>query len=625
FADDTLSHYKARLVANGSTQLKDLGSLNNFLGISVTRDSTWMFLSQRMYAVEILERAHMGGEAFDLFIALGGLVDVPLGGYKFTWSLSSASKINQGDNDVELVAKRTKIMNSIHDIERGKGILNDGVWIEDPIKVKDALLNHFAERFSYPCHTRLRLEVQFPNRITVEQRLDMERDITYDEVKKAVWDCGSDKSPGLDGFTFGFYRRYWRFMGSDVVAAVNHFFQYGQFPKGGVCVGSSLMLSHLFYANDVIFLGQWCDSNISTIVQVLQCFYRASGLMINLQKIKVMGIGVSSNQVEKAAYQIGCVTFTPPFSYLGVKVGGMMSRISTWNEEQFFNGMEMIEKKMVWVRWSNVLASKQKGGLGVSSFYALNRALLFKWVWRFRSQNSSLWARLIKVIHGNDGHLMRMPKTSRSSIWLDIVREVFHLKQQEASKNVSVANKISSNNFCDSFRRFPRGGAESEQFNELSSKLLCVILPQSQDRWVWSLEASGDFSVASIRKVLDDFKLRRFRLKLDEVQSFQSLAHKIMIWWNIRLMDFESYEEWLAWFLGVNIRCKHKEVLESVFYVLWWCNWRVRNGVIFGRKSPIKAIMFDEIVSWSYTWCNARSKLKFSWVDWLRNPLLISL
>ncbi|GKA99222.1 ribonuclease H-like domain-containing protein [Tanacetum coccineum] len=37
----------------------DLSSLNYFLGISVTRDSTGMFLSQRKFVVEILERAHM--------------------------------------------------------------------------------------------------------------------------------------------------------------------------------------------------------------------------------------------------------------------------------------------------------------------------------------------------------------------------------------------------------------------------------------------------------------------------------------------------------------------------------------------------------------------------------------
>ncbi|GJX55225.1 ribonuclease H-like domain-containing protein [Tanacetum coccineum] len=39
--------------------MTDLGSLNYFLGIFVTCDSSGMFLSQRKYAVEILEKAHM--------------------------------------------------------------------------------------------------------------------------------------------------------------------------------------------------------------------------------------------------------------------------------------------------------------------------------------------------------------------------------------------------------------------------------------------------------------------------------------------------------------------------------------------------------------------------------------
>ncbi|GKF82882.1 ribonuclease H-like domain-containing protein, partial [Tanacetum coccineum] len=39
--------------------IMDLGSLNYFLGISVTWDSSGMFLSQRKYVVEILDKAHM--------------------------------------------------------------------------------------------------------------------------------------------------------------------------------------------------------------------------------------------------------------------------------------------------------------------------------------------------------------------------------------------------------------------------------------------------------------------------------------------------------------------------------------------------------------------------------------
>ncbi|GJZ15944.1 ribonuclease H-like domain-containing protein [Tanacetum coccineum] len=106
-ADDTLSRYKASLVANDSTQLEvvdvdetfspgtdtaylllyvddivltasfesllqqiirslhqefamtDLGPLNYFMGISVTRDSAGLFLSRKKYALEILDMAHM--------------------------------------------------------------------------------------------------------------------------------------------------------------------------------------------------------------------------------------------------------------------------------------------------------------------------------------------------------------------------------------------------------------------------------------------------------------------------------------------------------------------------------------------------------------------------------------
>ncbi|GJS72278.1 ribonuclease H-like domain-containing protein [Tanacetum coccineum] len=39
--------------------MTDLGVLNYFLVISVTRDSSWLLLSQKKYAIEILNRAHM--------------------------------------------------------------------------------------------------------------------------------------------------------------------------------------------------------------------------------------------------------------------------------------------------------------------------------------------------------------------------------------------------------------------------------------------------------------------------------------------------------------------------------------------------------------------------------------
>ncbi|GJT91394.1 ribonuclease H-like domain-containing protein [Tanacetum coccineum] len=59
--DGTLSRYKDRLVANGSTQLEgvDVDETFSMVVKPVTRDSSGMFLSQKKYVVEIIRKAHM--------------------------------------------------------------------------------------------------------------------------------------------------------------------------------------------------------------------------------------------------------------------------------------------------------------------------------------------------------------------------------------------------------------------------------------------------------------------------------------------------------------------------------------------------------------------------------------
>nr|GFC39233.1 RNA-directed DNA polymerase, eukaryota [Tanacetum cinerariifolium] len=100
----------------------------------------------------------------------------------------------------------------------------------------------------------------------------------------------------------------------------------------GIKLNSMVSLSYLFYADDVIFIGQWSELNIDTLVQVLECIYRASGLSINMCKSKIMGVNVENGKIQNAASKLGCLILKTPFTYLGMKVGENMSRKEAWKE-----------------------------------------------------------------------------------------------------------------------------------------------------------------------------------------------------------------------------------------------------------------------------------------------------
>ena len=54
---------------------------------------------------------------------------------------------------------------------------------------------------------------------------------------------------------------------------------------------------------------------------------------------------------------------------------------------------------------------------------------------------------------------------------------------------------------------------EQAQFELLKEKVEEIILNNSQDRWNWSLVGSGEFSVSSVRKIIDDVLLPMSNMK----------------------------------------------------------------------------------------------------------------
>ncbi|GKB75580.1 RNA-directed DNA polymerase, eukaryota, partial [Tanacetum coccineum] len=219
----------------------------------------------------------------------------------------------------------------------------------------------------------------------------------------------------------------------------------------------------------------------------------------------------------------------------------------------------------------------------------------------------------------------------------------------ELSKNIDVASKMAHCNLGYSFRRDPRGGVEKAQFDSMLEKVDGTLLPDMRDIWTWSLEGSGDFSVASVRKLLDGNMLpevasktrwikampikvnvHAWRVKLDclptrinichrgmEIKSIicpmcgeaaessrhiffscriaREILRKISRWWDVNFMELSSYEEWLDWILNIRVSVKHKQILEGVCYAMWWHIWNFRNKCIFDSESPSKAIIFEGV------------------------------
>nr|GEW03647.1 hypothetical protein [Tanacetum cinerariifolium] len=322
-----------------------------------------------------------------------------------------------------------------------------------------------------------------------------------------------------------------------------------------ILIMESLHLSFSRVIDAGIFTGVRIDSSLMYLTYFMR-------LMRYLLKSHLLGVGIPASCVHEAATSLGCSVMKAPFKYLGIMVGGNMSLVKAWDDtvnklkgrlskwklktlsiggrltllksvlgstpiynislykvpktmlnsmeairRSFFNGIHDDERKVAWVKWSKVLASKNQGGLGVSSFYALNRALFVKWVWRFLSHDNSLWARVIYVMHGSNRQEL---SASHSSTWSSILKEINILKAQGVDLishfKISVGNVADKMNapLTYSFRRTVRGGAESLQLAHLLDLLGPVILSNMEDRWIWDMNGDGVFRVKDVRILLDE-------------------------------------------------------------------------------------------------------------------------
>nr|KAJ0203637.1 hypothetical protein LSAT_V11C500259620 [Lactuca sativa] len=485
------------------------------------------------------------------------------------------------------------------------GIMANGTWVTNPMDIKKEAVRFFGNKFKEGWKNRSKFYNPGFRKLSEFDTNFLEGEFTINEIKKAVWACGSEKSPGPDGFTFKFVKKYWELLKDDIVQMVKPISLTGSLYKiiakllairlkrviGNIidevqsaymegrnilegplivndlcswakangkkmllfqadfnkafdsiswtyldsimeqmgfeskwrlwmngCLESSrasviingsptkecsmskgvrqgdplspflfiitmeelnqemktavekgifdgikfqqskLCLSHLFYTDDALFIGEWSRRNIANLAQILRCFYVSSGLKVNFRKSKVYGVGASHTEVINLATPLGCEPSSIPFTYLRIPVGENMNRrkawepiidkfqakMSTWkvrslsfggrlalakavpgNLPTFFmsifvvptgviDTLERIRRKFIWskeydkkcicwVAWEKLISPWSVGGIGLGSIKSLNISLLAKWIWRLKTDSSALWANVIRFIHKLDG------------------------------------------------------------------------------------------------------------------------------------------------------------------------------------------------------------------------------
>lgn len=66
----------------------------------------------------------------------------------------------------------------------------------------------------------------------VVDRNFLEEPFELNEIEDAIWNCGGEKDPESDGFTFKFIKHFWPIMQDGIMRFVKHFEQFRYFSRG---------------------------------------------------------------------------------------------------------------------------------------------------------------------------------------------------------------------------------------------------------------------------------------------------------------------------------------------------------------------------------------------------------
>ncbi|MFS8007526.1 putative RNA-directed DNA polymerase [Helianthus anomalus] len=509
------------------------------------------------------------------------------------------------------------------------------------------------------------------------------------------------------------------------------------------------VLSHLFYADDALIIGDWREDTIKNIVRILRGFHICSGLKINLSKSNIYGIGSSEVELDLMAARIGCNKDVLPFKYLGISVGANMNRISSWSPvidifkcrlslwkasvlsiggritliksvmeclpnyffsmfkapagvirqleyimRRFLWGGPSLDKKLSWVSWDRVTSPIDKGGLE-KKFMGENgsgysRHLREVGVLPVKSSLGGVWVNIVKIVNkpfrDRNCFLHFVEGTVGNgedfAFWLDpwLLKEPLRFRfpnlfRLEVNKKCKVRDRIvrpiTNPGASWQWKSAPASGVELAEWLALCVAIRDISLSDGSDRWRWSADVTGEFSVFSAKSLMDSISGSRegfvmewckwvplkcnvfaWRAEMERLPTRLELAKrnipingtscplcddgeesashlftacrfatevwaKVCSWAKTPFLVAFSLRDVLNAHVHCGLKGKQQFMFQGIVVVTCWIIWRARNDRVFNGKIPKADDVFRSIKSAGYLWFKNRCKyIDTNWDKW---------
>ncbi|XP_071740958.1 uncharacterized protein [Rutidosis leptorrhynchoides] len=257
----------------------------------------------------------------------------------------------------------------------------------------------------------------------------------------------------------------------------------------GVEIGSdNVTISHLQYADDTIFFGEWSRRNARNLMYLLECFERASDLRVNYHKSQLYGVGVSKAEVESMSTWCKCQPGSLPFVYLGLPVGAKMKKFDDWIPVVNKFGKRLADWRARSVSFGgrltlvkSVLSRNDVDSLGVPFSGSFN-----------------------KVIGNGSDTLFWEEVWCGGSRLRDQFQRLYRLESNFAATvadRVQILNSAATESWA--WLRMPTGRTEGE-LQDLSALIEGYNFKVGErDKWTWTLGSNGTYTVQDLSVLID--------------------------------------------------------------------------------------------------------------------------